>query len=81
MIGEAYQRNLEVLRDAFADENIALVECIVAETGKPVIVVCAVIELELEKQFVPLAKMFDGNPYEEVIPPAMDRPVNIVLPH
>ena len=44
-------------------------ECTDAVTGKPVIAICAVNTVNGEYEFSPLAKMFDGNPYEELNPP------------
>jgi hypothetical protein len=47
-----------------------LLECTDATTGNPVMVVCAVVQ-EQDGNYVmtPFAKLFDGNPYEEVTPP------------
>jgi hypothetical protein len=48
-------------------------ECKDKATGKPVVVICAVwIDEDIKEKmyhFTPLAKMFEGNPYEELIPP------------
>lgn len=46
-------------------------ECKDAKSGQPVIAIVAV-RRSAEPgmaEFVPLAKMFDGNPYEELLPP------------
>jgi hypothetical protein len=48
------------------------VECTDAKTGEIVVAVCAVEEYEDEYRIIPLAKMFNGDPYEELIPPYSD---------
>ncbi|KKN81503.1 hypothetical protein LCGC14_0317620 [marine sediment metagenome] len=74
-IPEGHRNNFETLRRAFKDDSIALMECTDAKTGKPVFVVCASNMTWNEEmgepayEFIPIARMFDGNPYEEVNPP------------
>ena len=70
MIQEGYKLNFETLKQAAANGDLALVECADHE-GRPVITICA-IYLDAEGMYntVPLAKMFDGDPYEELNPPA-----------
>jgi Family of unknown function (DUF6117) len=65
-----HKANFDTLRRVFRDNAAALLECTDATTGKPVTVVCAVVQEE-DGNYVmtPFAKLFDGNPYEEVIPP------------
>ena len=69
MITKEYKANFETLKKAFKNKAVALVECTDAETGKPVITVCAVNIVNREYELIPLAKMFDGNPFEELLPP------------
>ena len=71
MIQEGYKTNFETLKRAAAAGDLALVECRDKETGKPVIAVCAVSRIGDDYVFVPLAKMFDGNPYDELEPPTV----------
>jgi hypothetical protein len=47
-------------------------ECNDAKTGQPVVVVCAVQTEGGSFEMIPIAKMFDGNPYEELIPPTVE---------
>jgi hypothetical protein len=68
-ISKGYQTNFDTISKAAKSGRLALMECVDAATGKPVITVCAVNRVEGEFEFVPLAKMFDGNPYEELVPP------------
>ncbi len=73
-IPEGHRNNFETLRRACKDDSLALMECADAKTGDTVFVICAS-NMSLDKNnevvydFVPIARMFDGNPYEEVNPP------------
>ena len=70
-ISQGYKRNFDTLQRVFRDEAAALLECTDAVTGKPVMVICAVVQDDGGGDYVitPFAKLFDGNPYEEVNPP------------
>jgi len=68
---DGYAPNFETLQRASKDGRLALVECRDAKTGELVPAVCAVSDAEGgEFLIVPLARMFDGNPYEVLQPPA-----------
>ena len=67
-IAKGYVTNLETLIQAAKDDNLCLLEC-TDKDGNTVIAVCAVNFVDGEYEMVPLAKMFDGNPYEELQPP------------
>lgn len=69
MIQTGHRNNFTVLQRAFAQGDVALLECRSKETGRPVIVICAVQSDGDEVEFVPFAKLFEANPYEELIPP------------
>ena len=70
MIKKGYKLNFETLLAAAINGDLALVECTDQE-GRPVMTVCAVfMDDEGMYNTVPLAKLFDGNPYEELNPPA-----------
>ena len=68
-IPEGHKNNLDTLIRACKCDELGLVECTDKLTGKPVIVVAAINRPATEWQIVPLAKMFDGNPYDEINPP------------
>lgn len=71
-ISKAYRNNFETLLRAAANKDIALMECFDAKTRQPVYTVCATQrEKNGDVSAVPLAKLFDGNPYEELLPPAL----------
>ena len=66
-----YKHNFETIRAAVRNGGDMIMECIDNGTGKPVIVLCArYIDDEGMIVIVPLAKLFDGNPYEQLTPPS-----------
>lgn len=73
-ITEGYQRNFDTLKRAIRNKDAGLMLCEDVATGKPVVVVCAFLydSEQTTWEAIPLAKMFDGNPYEEVKPPMLE---------
>lgn len=69
MIAEDHRHNFDTLRQAFANGDVALLECKDVKTGQPVVVLCMVNKVHDEYKFAPVAKFFDGNPYDELEPP------------
>lgn len=71
MIPNGYRRNFETLQQAFANGDVALLECTDKHTQQPVMTICAVgFDARTEEYlFTPFARLFDGNPYEELGPP------------
>jgi len=61
--------NFKTLSKAFDNDDVALMECTDVNTGEAVAVICMVNRMEGDIAFVPIARMFNGNPYEELIPP------------
>lgn len=72
MIAPGYKANFETLLKAARNSDLALVECKDVVTGKPVITICAIGFDNGEYVMSPLAKMFDGSPYEELVPPQIE---------
>ena len=68
-IAKGYTANFKTLATAFEENDVCLLECTDRATGKPVVVICATEWHGDECQFIPFAKMFDGNPYDELDPP------------
>jgi len=68
-IPDGHRQNFEMLLEAAKNADLALVECSERGTGKPVFTLCAVVHDGEEFTIMPFAKMFDGNPYEELNPP------------
>jgi len=72
-IPEGYKHNFETMMRASENGDLCLAQCRSRKTGEDVFVVCATFMNEdNEVQLVPLAKMFDGNPYEEVDGPSVE---------
>jgi hypothetical protein len=62
--------NFATLRRACKAGDLALLDCRDKRTGQAVRVIVAVQrETDGDYTFVPLARMFDGNPYDELDPP------------
>lgn len=73
-ITDGYQSNFDTLKRAIRNRDAGLMLCEDVTTGKSVVVVCAFMH-DTEHgtwEAIPLAKMFDGNPYEEVKPPVLE---------
>ena len=65
-----HKQNFNTLRRAFLDGQAALMECQLAATGEAVAVICAANGLpDGGADFVPVAMMFQDNPYTTVTPP------------
>lgn len=69
-ISEGHKASFETLKQAFKYKDVALVECTDKNTKKPVVVLAATQrEGDGSITIIPFAKMFDANPYDELIPP------------
>ena len=69
---DGYATNFETLKRAVRNGDLALIHCSDKATGKPVAVLAAMQPPQVrggEITIVPLGKMFDGNPYEELLDP------------
>lgn len=65
-----HKATFETLQAAFGNGDVALMECQLASTGEPVAVLCAANRQEDGAvEFVPLATLLNGNPYELLNPP------------
>ena len=67
-INDYHKTNYDVLRRAVSNGDTALIECTDNKTGEVLIVLCAVTDRDEKVDLVPLARMFMGNPFEEVTP-------------
>ena len=75
-IPAGHTANFQTMLRAAADDNLCLMECVDAASGKPVYVVCMVnVHNDDSFEFVPVAKLFDGNPYDELVPPTTEETV------
>jgi len=64
-----HHSNLATIIAAARNNDLCLMECRDAATGETVIALCAAHREGKEIVFSPLAKLFNGNPYEELTPP------------
>lgn len=60
-ISESYKANFNTLQRAMQDGNVAIMECVDAKTGKPVIAICAVGRENGEYVFSPLLRCSTGT--------------------
>lgn len=69
-IQPGYKANFKTLLHAGRNDDLALVSCIDKASQKPVIVICAM-QRNQDKTItpIPLAKMFDGDPFDELEDP------------
>lgn len=72
-INESYQANFETLIQAVQNQDACLLEARRKADGQTVALVCAVTDSpgnpEYQYEFVPIAVMVEGNPYELFDPP------------
>ncbi|NDF45285.1 MAG: hypothetical protein EB125_06245 [Betaproteobacteria bacterium] len=73
-ISTRHENNFTTLIRAFKNDDVALMLCTDAKTGEyaTVICICNLVtkeDGEPEYQFIPVATMIEGNPYEAYIPP------------
>lgn len=65
--------NLQMLKKAFGNLDVALIECQLVATGKVIPVICAVNRRPPGRfELVPVAQLFRGDPYCLVNPPRED---------
>ena len=66
---KGHVQQFETLKDAFSTGRVALLEAQDAKTGKKIAIIIALNRRGKEIEFVPFARLFNGNPYREVNPP------------
>ena len=72
-IVQQHSQNFTTLKRAFAQGNVALMECQEVSTGETVAVICAAVKTpDGGAEFTPFARFFNGNPYEMLRPPNPD---------
>lgn len=67
-ITKGHKANFKTLLTAAANNDLALMECTDKVTGLPVIALCMASRQLEEYVLTPVAKFFDGNPYDELNP-------------
>jgi len=68
-IPDPVRTNFNTLLRAAGDGNLALMECLDAETREVRYVLCAVGREAGEYVFTPFGHLADGNPYDAYLPP------------
>lgn len=68
-IPDGYKTNFQTLSTAFEEGAACLLQCRDAQTGEPVYAICAVNRVKDDFEFIPFARLFDGNPFEQLVPP------------
>ena len=72
-LAPGYKANFDTLRQAFLNDDVALMECQLAATGEEVAVVCAANRHDDGSvEFAPFAMLFNDNPYQMLNPPNPD---------
>src|SRR5947209_671911 len=71
MIPPDQLRDFDTLTYAFQEDAVFLLACRDKATGQPVYVLCAIQPSGQQYEYVPLARLFDGDPREllEPLPP------------
>jgi hypothetical protein len=70
-LATGHKANFETFQEAFANGDVALMECQLAATGEEVAVICVANHLpDGSVEFAPFAMLFNGNPNEAVNPPS-----------
>lgn len=72
MLNDAYRENLNTILRAAKAGRLALMECQDKHTGKPCAVICAVSDDGDGVLMVPIARIYDDNPYDHLNPPNPD---------
>ena len=67
---DAFHEDFEEMRTAFLQGAVALVECTDALTGEMIATICTITMDGEEAVMLPVARMFEGDAFEQVLPPA-----------
>lgn len=67
MLSPLDQTNFANIKAAVINKKIALMECQTLSEEKYVAVIAFLVEHHQQMHLVPVAKMFEGNPYEEIV--------------
>jgi len=65
----SHKANFKTILRAFANGQVALMECTNKGTGEQVAVICAVSHVREDFAVVPLAQLFNGSPCDVLEPP------------
>lgn len=71
-LNNAYKADFNTLLQAAKNGHLVLLDCQDKATGQSIPTICALDYDGHEYTFIPLAKLFTGNPYDEMNPPNPD---------
>lgn len=74
MLTDNEKQVLATINRASGNSNLVVLECTDKKNGERAPVLCAVQFDGKMYEFVPLARLFTGNPDDEVLPPNPDEP-------
>lgn len=66
------RQNFQQMLKAASNDHLALLSCKSKATGEPVYAICMVNRVNGEFEFMPVARLFEGNPFEMLEPPAVE---------
>lgn len=74
---ERYARTFMTIVHALANDSLVVMECVDKRTGQPTVCLCAAVSRRAvedgatpaDLRFMPLARLFDGDPNDEVVVP------------
>ncbi len=70
-----HKANFDMLKKACENGDLALMDCQISETGESVAVICLVNRPDKSSDYyeiLPIAMMFNGDPFDILNPPNMD---------
>lgn len=71
-LAQGHLANFKTMLKAARAKDLALIQCTDAKTGEPVATICMVNQdAEGNVEFAPVARMFNTNPFEELLPPSI----------
>lgn len=73
MITKRAQLQFSSILSAAQMQALCIAKCFNITTGKPEYVLCAHSIIDSVEEYQPLAKLFQGNPFNEVTPPGASK--------
>jgi hypothetical protein len=80
MLTSVQKKNMDNFGKAIKNGQIALVECLEIVSSKRVPLVCAVNRKGEDFSLIPFARLLEGDPYLEFLPPDPNNPDQFLAP-
>ena len=71
------EKRFRKLCDAAVNHQVVMAQCVDVRTGRPAYVLCAVERKDGVQNYVPLARLFTGDPNNEVAMPGINPPMMV----